>query len=839
MTILLAGSFGITHPAQAQSNPITIDMQVGFGGYYRDGALTPILITVKNDGDGFSGNLVLTGGGDKFTAPIDLPSGASKRVFLYGTLRSFVSTVQVDVVDSGGTRATVQRQAKPVAANEIIDAIVTDSSQVSQLRINFHPATHTNRANWLIENIPETAESLRSLNVMVFDNIDTGQLTAKQRIAVQAWVQDGGHLVVTGGPNWQKTASAFIDTDLLPLKPTDTTTLTSVTSLATFAGQIKDVLDGGNNPIVVTRGTLLTDATVLAQDSDTPLLIRHAYGDGVVDYLAIDPSLAPYTSWTHSDDFWYTILTSTGVQPTWTSGIVDTDRAATAANFIKGLRLPDVAQLCGFLGIYIILIGPLNYLVLKRLGRRELAWFTIPAIIVFYSIVSYITGFSLRGVQPTLNQLSIVRVYPNQDSGRADGIVAILSPRRATYTLRGGNGLALKSLKENNYSSSNALDTVTIREDVGQTVDFAADSVSVNAGLIAAFSASGTVKVKPITGHATITLDANGASADGNITADLTNTSGLTLSDAVLLYPGGSRELGVVTPNAHQDVNNVAFNFGTAASPNMAGLGAVSNSGQYYGYSYTYQSSNCGYNDPNIADILGKNCVPRYYYYGSPYYGSGSTNPDRQEFQRRQMLLDSVMNVADPNGGRGLNVYLAGWTNDSPFNVGLADVTAITESTTLYIYQIPVTITAASSTVKIPSGLISWAPDPTSNHPELSPYNLTLSYSDTVTFRFRPLLPLKSVSQLKIMLMSPTNTPGQGGVLLWNWDAQKWENVADLQANKSLNPNNLIDDPARFLDAEDTIRMQVVGNNGSNAGNSANSLEYRAIDLNLFGELGK
>jgi len=35
--------------------------------------------------------------------------------------------------------------------------------------------------------------------------------------------------------------------------------------------------------------------------------------------------------------------------------------------------LPGFLQLCGFLAAYIILIGPVNYVVLKRLNRLELS----------------------------------------------------------------------------------------------------------------------------------------------------------------------------------------------------------------------------------------------------------------------------------------------------------------------------------------------------------------------------------------------------------------------------------------------------------------------------------
>ena len=50
--------------------------------------------------------------------------------------------------------------------------------------------------------------------------------------------------------------------------------------------------------------------------------------------------------------------------------------------------LPDVLPIIGFLLIYIALMGPLNYVILNRLNRREWAWVTIPLLIAVFSAPS-------------------------------------------------------------------------------------------------------------------------------------------------------------------------------------------------------------------------------------------------------------------------------------------------------------------------------------------------------------------------------------------------------------------------------------------------------------------
>ena len=148
--------------------------------------------------------------------------------------------------------------------------------------------------------------------------------------------------------------------------------------MATYAGKPGDTLNvSADTPIIVAKGDLAPDAQVLIQESGVPILARHRHGAGVVDYLAVDPGIEPYQSWADRNSFWVALVTTTDQEPAWLSGVVNNGAGANAANMIKGLRLPDVFQLCGFLALYIIAVGPLNYLVLKRLGRREWAWLTI------------------------------------------------------------------------------------------------------------------------------------------------------------------------------------------------------------------------------------------------------------------------------------------------------------------------------------------------------------------------------------------------------------------------------------------------------------------------------
>ena len=77
--------------------------------------------------------------------------------------------------------------------------------------------------------------------------------------------------------------------------------------------------------------------------------------------------------------------------------LADDSQIVSAVSQLASLALPPIGGLIAILGGYILLIGPLNYLILKRLDRRELAWLTMPALIVVFARRGLRLRIALRG----------------------------------------------------------------------------------------------------------------------------------------------------------------------------------------------------------------------------------------------------------------------------------------------------------------------------------------------------------------------------------------------------------------------------------------------------------
>jgi hypothetical protein len=182
-------------------------------------------------------------------------------------------------------------------------------------------------------------------------------------------------------------------------------------------------------------GSSLRAGELLIHEDGLPILAYTPLGRGVVTFLALDPKLAPLAGWSGQSALWERIAALSPARGPWSGGIQDGYTATQAVGSIPGLRLPSVWQLLLFLFAYTLIIGPINFLVLRRLRRRELAWVTIPVLVLLFSAITFFTGFRTRGGATVLNEMSVAYGSIDAERVRTQSIVGLYSPRRGRYDL--------------------------------------------------------------------------------------------------------------------------------------------------------------------------------------------------------------------------------------------------------------------------------------------------------------------------------------------------------------------------------------------------------------------
>ena len=381
LRLLFIWIFALLSLPAAQDGDLTLSAQAGFDGLFEESAAVPVIVSARNDGPPIDGEIrvAVTEGidGDAliYSAPISLPTGSNKRLALVVHLPAFGSEMAVQLVEGEEVIAETQTNGlNRVGRDELFYGVIS-SDPGGLAFLETVPGERAGAAVAFLDlaDLPEVSSAWNALDVLVLDDVDTGRLTAGQSASLRAWVEGGGRLAVTGGPGGPQTAAGVAD--LLPVAVTGVESVADLPALSEYAGIPFDT----PGPYLVTNSNLVRGETLIDQDG-LPLLAQVELGRGGVHFLALDPKLAPLSGWAGHDQIWEDIAASAPSAAPWGLGIQDGFAATSAVGFIPGLRLPSVSQLVFFLFLYTLIIGPINFLVLRRLKRRELAWITIPAI---------------------------------------------------------------------------------------------------------------------------------------------------------------------------------------------------------------------------------------------------------------------------------------------------------------------------------------------------------------------------------------------------------------------------------------------------------------------------
>jgi hypothetical protein len=466
----------------------------------RSGKWVPLAVTLSNTGDPVVGQLQLqlsTGTpGNSFDYPsntatttVDLPTNSRKVVWLYARLdRPDVGGFDVSFSGRGinvPTQSVPVRQPDSEQREVMIvsdtDIGLNDTLRSLKAKALFRAGQAPNNPSGAGQSpvipfsfgradVPDRWIGFESADLVVLGDFPHSALSPQQIDALRGYVQGGGTLVVLGGANAARLASSPLK-DLWPIIPT-----TSVpASPSEVAGLVSNFVDKPQNgadrlggaPVVVTRGTLSPDATLEDGTTVNPLYATRDTGAGRVLFLAYDPSQPPFKGWSGQGKLWRDLFVDASHVRTLES--VDADFLSYNTGMMAGggaysppsnygqdapssatgllldavskapqLRMPPVSRIAWFLALYVFFLVPLNYAVLRIIDRRELAWVTIPAIVVAFSVLAYTEALSIRGRAILTRQMDIVQSTVGSKAGRVDTLFWLFSPRTTNYVITSG-----------------------------------------------------------------------------------------------------------------------------------------------------------------------------------------------------------------------------------------------------------------------------------------------------------------------------------------------------------------------------------------------------------------
>lgn len=527
----------------AAAGELTMEARILLLGHARAGTWAAIEVDLRNDGPAIVGELRMEGGSQgnaRFAMAVDLPTGSHKVYVLHAQPPAFGQNVKVElvaneqVIDSASVAYLVHD------ANQLVVGVLAErpAGIVNGLRL---PGNAFGVAAAIvpltIADLPGRAEGWAVLDRLVWQDLDSNQLSAEQLDAMRRWIAAGGRLVIVGGTAGIGTLSAFPDA-LLPYRPAATLDI-APNSLISLLGPVP--ADAADIPAMA--GELLHGRT-LATSGDRVVAADLAVGNGRVTVLGFDPTAGWLAKTTGLEALWR------GVLPDRTgdgSNLVDDSQLVQAVYQLPALALPPTTGLLAIIAAYILIIGPINYLILKRLDRREFAWITMPVLVLGFAGASFAYGSVLRGTDVVVNEVSIVRGAPNATDATAQVYFGIFSPTRSTYQVRLPQGALLASPISGDPFGVGSTTTLDLLQGTGSAEPSEVRNLAVGTGSLRVVRAELPVTAPLM--RASLTL------SDGTLTGTFENASDQLLEGVAVVLGTSVTGLGDVPAHTTKAVS--------------------------------------------------------------------------------------------------------------------------------------------------------------------------------------------------------------------------------------------------------------------------------------------
>jgi hypothetical protein len=736
--------------AQTQSN-VTITAQAGLDGFCKVDKWLPVHVTVENTGKDITARVQTSYKNNSDGQTVDgmdisLPSTSRKEFFLYVTPQAFMRSFSVSVLDGKKVLAKTNLNISCSSDPTMLFGLLADKPSTYAVLNNIHPASGLTRTAQLnISDLPDRAQGWEMLDALIISNVDTGTLTPGQKQALELWLANGGKLFVTGGIQWQTTTAGL--SEFLPIKPTSSQNVSDLSALSTYAKYPNPLTSN----VILTTGTVQKGSNTLVKQNNISLLIEKQIGYGKVYYFAADPGLQPLNDWVGMQYIYEHLLAYKSPKPSWASGSFEPNQAKTALSTLPELSLPSFIYICCWLGLYIGVIGPVNYFILRRIKRTELAWVTVPILVVIFTSLAYFSGYLYRGTRPILNRIMLAQAWQGVDQAQTTALVGLYSPTRTTYYVESQDQFLIFPYPDMNEDLQGNHDWLSIKNDAGVTLP----DVRVEIGGMQSLAMDGALVPLAIQHNLTLTLTNNIPVLKGAIT----NTSNYTLKDATLITPSGWNIIGDMAPHESKDISTTLINNSSTSAI-----------GQY-----------------TILTALGLD-----------------TYSDDIDKKRHASFFQAV--TASPKSLINVNagIYLMGWVdNKIPAPASLQKQNIDATDTLLYFEKLTPALETESGVLMLTSSIYSW-------NSSLGDTITTTNYDlvdGKYDIHFQPSLPIhfSKVDSLTLSIVS-NSAPDKAQTSLWNFETKNWDHI-------TLNTYDTeIPKAAQYVGMDGEIIMSISGN---------------------------
>ena len=443
-------------------DPVTIVIEAGAGGNIREGAMSPITVSIENlsdhDLDGTIGAEFL-GYAERWARPaaiqdLELAAGARKRITLYVQAGGSDSKVEVRYTGKRGRQiakhaetVTTQPRGGPMLAIIGTGKLGLPPDESPNGDRTYYRTYYLQPAL-----VPPLHEGLEMFDAIVIAPSPVTSLSAAQVSALREWTLRGGILIVDASKRTDGIMQAEL-ASMLPFVPQATT---------------QELVDPFGKEIVRAVGTVAEDASILLGTSERPLAARRTLGLGAVTALAFPPDDSAFLAWTGRENFWKETLDTVE----WDSTKEDDPYAANEilAGITQSLSdRPDSGMRLGLVLVlvvlYILAAGPGDYFLVRKLRRPRMTWITFPLIVLIFTVLAYFGASWWIGGDWEMHYVQRTLILPDDKLAIRTGLTNVFVPATGEYRIASANGAFFRPL-----TGSWDSDPLTFDQAAGQLV---------------------------------------------------------------------------------------------------------------------------------------------------------------------------------------------------------------------------------------------------------------------------------------------------------------------------------------------------------------------------------
>ncbi|HCT65363.1 MAG TPA: hypothetical protein DIC60_08915 [Lachnospiraceae bacterium] len=424
-------------PEEIDDGQFQISATIGFDNKYIVGEKTPFKFVVTNNGNDFKGELQMkvylfeSDEGQSrqyaiFYVPLELAKNSTKEVEMTAEVTSLRTYFTAKLVDENGKDICVKNfNVIPKDSSSVWTGVLSDSpDELAYIKENdnfynqqtdyYDGVDYFDTVYLDSKTFPNDSLVLNNFRVLIINDFNTDSLSQEQKNAIAKWVDEGGMLILGTGANAKKVLSGL--KDITTFTVSDAVSQVGLKNIGGILAKDLSNLSG-----LTISDVKMENSTSLLQEDGKIITSSAKVGNGMVILHNFDLGKSPVADVGNMEVLLRTIYEKQNASIFKHS--YKEDYKYNPASDMAGRMMPEKGSMMNIIFIiivgYVIFIGPVLYLVLKKKDKRERGWVIIPISAMAVTIVIYFMGANSYYRNSIINIVSQVDVKNGESSAQA------------------------------------------------------------------------------------------------------------------------------------------------------------------------------------------------------------------------------------------------------------------------------------------------------------------------------------------------------------------------------------------------------------------------------------